>query len=124
MPQPKRSSHRLDRINDLVQQNLAMLLLREVKDPRLHTMTISGVQVSRDLGHAKIFYVTHTKEEQAAVEQSLKRASAFLRSRLAELCGLRIIPELHFHYDPSFDEGDRIGQLLREAQKKNSPSIA
>lgn len=116
MPQ-KRASHRLDRINDLVQHNIAMLLLAEVKDPRLQKMTITGVEVSRDLGHAKIFYVTHNKDEQIAVEKSLKLATGFLRSRLAQRCGLRIMPELHFHYDPSFDESDRIGQLLREAKK-------
>jgi ribosome-binding factor A len=111
-------SYRVERINDLVQQNLASLLLREVKDPRLQKMTVSGVEVSRDLGHAKVFFVTHDAAERVAVEASLKRATPFLRSRLAECCGLRVIPELHFQYDRSFDESDRISQLLNAALKK------
>lgn len=112
---PAKSSHRLERINDLVQQNLASLLIREVKDARLKKMTVSGVEVSRDLGHAKIFFVAHNAAERLAIEKSLNLATPFLRSRLAALCGLRVMPELHFHYDSSFDESDRIGALLRQA---------
>ena len=112
---PAKSSHRMEKINDAVHQNLAMLLLREVKDPRLQKMTISGVEVSRDLSHAKVFYVAHNQAEKAGIEQALKLATGFLRVRLAKLCDLRIMPELHFHYDSSFDESDKVGELLRKA---------
>jgi ribosome-binding factor A len=112
---PAKSSHRMERINDAVHQSLAMLLLREVKDPRLQKMTLSGVEVSRDLGHAKVYYVAHNQAERAGIEQALKLANGFLRARLAKLCDLRVMPELHFHYDTSFDESDKVGELLRQA---------
>ncbi len=112
---PAKPSHRLAKINDAVYQNLAMLLLREVKDPRLQKMTLTGVEVSRDLGHAKVFYVAHNQNEKAEIEKALKQAVPFLRTRLAKVCDLRVMPELHFHYDSSFDESDKISALLRQA---------
>jgi len=116
---PKKS-FRLERINDTMQQSLAEILQREVSDPQLQKVTISGVEVTRDLGHAKIHFVM---PEDCSLEEVLKgfeRAKGFLRTSLAKRLDLRIMPELHFHYDASFKEGSHIDALIQKAlyQKK------
>lgn len=114
----QKKSFRLERINDLMQQTLAEILHREVSDPQLQKVTISGVEVSRDLGHAKIHFVM---PEDCNLEEVLKgfaRAKGFLKVNLAKRCDLRVMPELHFHYDPSFREGSHIDALLSKAFKK------
>ena len=111
----KKTSFRLERINDLIQQNLADILHRETSDPELQKVTISGVQVARDLSHAKIHFVV---PEGCNVEEVLKgfqRAKGFLRTSLAKRCDLRIMPELHFFYDESFREGSHIDALIQKA---------
>jgi ribosome-binding factor A len=113
----QRPSYRLERINDLIQQQLALLLLREVKDPRLQHITLSGVETSRDLSHAKIYFVIPDEAKLTEVEKGLAQAQGFLRSALAKACQLRTIPQLHFHYDTSFREGDKLDALLRKALK-------
>lgn len=117
MPQ-KRPSYRLERINDMIQQELGLLLLREVKDPRLAQVTISGVETSRDLSHAKVHFVIPDENKLADVEKALALAQGFLRSSLAKSCQLRSMPQLHFYYDASFRDGDKIDALLRAALKK------
>lgn len=116
MPQ-KRPSYRLERINDMIQQELGLLLLREVKDPRLQHVTISGVETSRDLSHTKVYFVIPDENKLPEIEKALAQAQGFLRSSLAKICQLRMIPQLHFHYDRSFAEGDKIDALLRKAFK-------
>ncbi len=115
--QNKRPSYRLERINDMIHQELALLLLREVKDPRLKTVTISGVETSRDLSHAKVYFVIPDESKLLGVEQALEQAQSYLRTSLAKICQLRNMPQLHFHYDPSFSEGNKIDALLRAALK-------
>lgn len=108
-------SFRLGRINDLMQQTLAEILHRDVSDPELKKVTISGVTVSRDLGHAKIYFVIPVDANLKEVTKAFGRAKGFLRSHLAERCDLRIMPELHFKYDPSFQEGSHIDALIQKA---------
>lgn len=117
---PGRPSYRIERINDMIQQTLGMLLLREVKDPRLSKVTISGVETARDLSHAKIYFVISDETKLPEVEKSLVQAQGFFRSALAKACDLRSIPQLHFHYDPSFTEGSKIDALLDKALKDRS----
>ena len=111
---PKKS-FRIEKINDLMQQNLAEILKRDVSDPQLQKVTISGVEVSRDLGHAKIFFVMPDDCDLQEVLKGFNRAKGFLRTNLAKRCDLRIMPELHFHYDSSFKEGSHIDALIHKA---------
>lgn len=111
----QKKSFRIERINDLVQQTLSEILHREVSDPQLQKVTISGVEVSRDLGHAKIYFVVPEDCPLDEVLKGFKRANSFLRVHLAKRCDLRVMPELHFHYDPSFREGSHIDALLHKA---------
>jgi ribosome-binding factor A len=112
-----RPSYRLERINDMIQQQLALLLLREVNDPRLQQLTISGVEASPDLSHAKIYFVIPEEAKLPSVEKALAQAQGFLRSALAKACQLRMMPQLHFYYDPSFSQGEKIDQLIAKALK-------
>lgn len=108
------------RVADQLQRELGGLV-RSIKDPRVSgIVTISSVDVSPDLGYAKIFVTvleTDTPEETVA---GLNRAVGFLRGRLGERLRLRGVPRLTFEYDPSLDRVDRVEQLLREVRDDES----
>lgn len=92
------------------------MLHEEIKDPRLGMVSISGVTVSRDLAHAKV-YVSVLGDE-AAVTASLRvlnNAAGFLRRRLGQQMRIRAVPRLHFHYDQSIEEGARMDALINAA---------
>lgn len=108
---------RCDRVADLLQQELADLLLRRVKDPRVEGVTITGVKVSGDLQHARVFYCVMGSPEASSREDAavgLEKAKGFLRRELAGRLHMRMVPQLEFHYDASFDYGDKIERLLKE----------
>lgn len=108
------------RVADQLQRELGGLV-PSIKDPRVSgIVTISSVDVSPDLGYAKVFVTvleTDTPEETVA---GLNRAVGFLRSRLGERLRLRGVPRLTFEYDPSLDRVDRVEQLLREVRDDES----
>lgn len=122
---PKDFSRTL-RVADQIQRELADLLQNEIKDPRVGKVTITAVEVTRDYGHAKIFYTTlGSKEENFLAEKGLDHAKGFLRSSLSHRMKLRIIPQLHFVYDESVERGVRLSKLIDEAvaqEKTPSPS--
>lgn len=109
------NAYRIHRISDQLQMELAKLIQQEVQDPRVKMVTLTGVEVSRDLAHAKVYFNVH---DEAANKQSslqgLKSASSFLRRRLAKILDLRLMPFLHFHYDDTLSKGLHIEQLLNE----------
>jgi ribosome-binding factor A len=113
-----REFKRTDRVADQLQKELAVLIQREVKDPRLGMVTVSGVDVSRDLGYADV-YITllgeQTPERIKENLQVLKRAAGFLRSQIAKRVKLRHVPELRFHYDESVVRGQHLSSLIDEA---------
>ncbi len=105
---------RTDRIAEQIQRELAELLRQEVKDPRVQMITLTGVEVTRDYAHAKVFYTT-LEGASKAVQEGLERASGFLRSQLAHAMKLRITPQLHFVYDASVEYGANLSQLIEQA---------
>jgi ribosome-binding factor A len=108
---------RVDRVAELLQQEVADLVLRRVKDPRVERVTITGVEVSPDLQHAKIYYCVMgnpSDEEKKDVAKGLSKASGFMRQELGKRLHMRYLPQLHFHYDPSFDYGEKIERLLKD----------
>ncbi len=108
------------RVADQIQRELGGLV-RAIKDPRVSgIVTISSVDVSPDLGHAKVFVTvleTDTPEETVA---GLNHAVGFLRGRLGDRLRLRGVPRLVFEYDPSLDRVDRVEQILREVRDDES----
>ncbi len=113
---------RTDRIADVMQRELAVLIQRKLKDPRLHKfITVSAVTVTSDLEHAKV-YVSVLDEDANIPEimEALQHAAGFLRSELAHLMDLRRVPELHFVYDQSIQEGRKLSNLIDQALKRES----
>lgn len=120
---PKDYSRAL-RIADQIQRELADLLRFEVRDPRVGSVTITAVDVTRDYGHAKIYYtILGSHEENKLIEEGLVRASGFLRTQLSHRMKLRIVPQLHFIYDCSVERGIKLSSLIDEAiSQEGSPS--
>ena len=107
---------RLGRIADQIQKDLAEVIRTEVKDPRVGMITLTGVELSSDHHHAKVFFTTLGGPEVVAKAVSgLQHASGFLRSQLAKGLQLRIVPELHFVYDESVERGIRLSRLIDDA---------
>lgn len=109
---------RAQRVGDQIQRELAVLIPREVKDPRLGFVTLTGVDVSRDLGHAKI-YITLMNSDDAEVIQTnvdvLNETAGYLRMLLGKAIKMRSIPQLHFRYDESISRGAYMSSLIERA---------
>jgi ribosome-binding factor A len=107
---------RLRRIEDQIQRELSELLHSELKDPRVGLVTLTGVEVSSDLTHAKVFFTTLGDDKaRAQCIEGIARATGFLRSQLGRRIDLRVVPELHFHYDASVEHGMKLSRLIDEA---------
>lgn len=88
-----------------------------IKDPRVSSVTITGVKVTRDLSTARIYYVVGDEEaDKKDIERGLKSSAHYIRRELAQVMKLRFIPELRFHYDESIGYGQKIDALLRQVQ--------
>jgi ribosome-binding factor A len=109
------SERRPARVAQLLQAELARLLQRQVRDPRLAGVTVTDVRVTPDLKLARV-YVRHlaSDPDEQRILAGLARATPFLRARLGERLELRWVPELRFEYDHLVDEAARIEHLLRE----------
>ena len=112
----KKHSQRAQRVGEQIQRELAELLREHVKDPRVGRVTVTGVEVSPDLSHAKVF-ITHLAGIEHADEavQALQRTAGFLRSELSHRMQLYSVPQLHFVYDDSIESGMRLSQLIDDA---------
>ncbi len=110
---------RADRVADLIQIEISDILLRQVRDPRIGAVTITGAKVSDDLRTARIFFVELGKDQcSAEVKTGLASATGFLRRELGRRLQLRCVPELLFSYDPSFAYGNRIERLISEIHRE------
>ncbi len=110
---------RADRVADLIQMEISDILLRQVRDPRIGAVTITGAKVSDDLRTARIFFVELGKDQcSAEVKTGLASATGFLRRELGRRLQLRCVPELLFSYDPSFAYGNRIERLISEIHRE------
>jgi ribosome-binding factor A len=114
----KRSSGRPEKLGDLIQRELSELLQRELRDPRVGMLTITGVDVSPDFSHAKILFTLLEKEKLEDTLVGLRRSAGFLRSQLARRIKLYTTPELRFEYDESVERGDRLSRLIDQANRK------
>jgi ribosome-binding factor A len=115
---------RTDRVAQEIQREIAVILQREIKDPRLGMLTVSSVEITRDLAYAKVF-VTFFDDSDEVVKESvalLNDAAGYIRSILAKTLRARIMPNLRFVYDKSLAEGVRmtsiVNQVIREDERK------
>ena len=119
------SFKRADRVADLIKMEIADLLLKDVKDPRIGMVTVTGVKVTDDLRTARIFFVEMGKDTcSAGVQAGLGKAAGFLRRELGRRLQLRHVPELLFTYDPSFAYGNRIESLIKEIHREEETDAA
>jgi ribosome-binding factor A len=121
----KRPSQRAHRVGDQIQRELADLIKKEVKDPRVGPVTITGVDVSGDLSHATVrFSSLAGKDTAKEAANALARTAGFLRSELSRRLNLYSVPQLKFVYDDSIESGIRMAKLIDEAvaSDKQHPS--
>lgn len=106
---------RLRRVADQVQKELSDIIRSELKDPRVGMITLTGVEMSPDLAHAKVFFTSLNDGDREATMTGLRRSAGFLRSLLGRRIKIHNTPELHFEYDASVAEGMRLSKLIDEA---------
>ena len=113
------------RIADQIQRELAEIIRLELRDPRVGLITLTGIEMSRDQSHAKVFYTVLGAESAARdAGEGLQRAAGFLRTELAHRLSTRSVPELHFHFDESVERGARLSKLIDEAVAPPRPKPA
>ena len=112
---PSKSFHRTDRVSAQLRRELGTLVHEAVREHNLPSVSVSDVEVTRDLAHAKVFVTALQAERSVEAVKALKELSRELRFQLGRAMKLRHVPELHFHYDDSVDRGERIEHLLRDA---------
>ena len=105
---------RTDRVSAQLRRELGTLVRAAVDEHGLPSVSVSDVEVTRDLAHAKVFVTALQGERSAEALAGLKALAGEIRYRLARQVKLRHVPELHFHYDDSVDRGERIDALLRD----------
>lgn len=109
-------SARHDRIAAEIQRELSEVIRVELRDPRVKLVTLTGVELARDLAHAKVFFSTLGGSADAAeVTNGLRRAAGFLRSALAHRLTVRTVPQLTFEFDDSLERGNYLSQLIDRA---------
>ena len=108
------ANQRNRRVAEQIRQELASILMREMKDPRVVGVTFTAVEVTTDLEHAKVWFTTFGSDH-AAAQQGLTKASGFLRTELAHRMQLRTVPKLNFHYDESVERGAKLSKLIDDA---------
>jgi ribosome-binding factor A len=108
---------RVARLNEQLKRELTTLLQFEVKDPRIGPITVTDVEVSPDLYHAKVFVaVRGGEEERVSAMEGLRAASGYLRTEIGRRMRIRRAPELHFTLDNTLDHAMHIERLLQEAR--------
>ncbi len=116
---PKEYS-RSQRVVEQIRRELAELIRLEVKDPRVGFITLTDVEITPDYAHAKVFFTSMTGETDVPeIMQGLRRASGFLRRELGRRIRIHTIPELHFHFDRSVEDGARLSKLIDDVVRED-----
>lgn len=110
----QKSFYRSDRVSAQLRRELGKIVHETVREHGLPSLSVSDVEVTRDLAHAKVFVTALLQESSAAAVKELKALTPEMRYQLGRAMKLRHVPELHFHYDDSVDKGERIDLLLRD----------
>ncbi len=115
----KSSYQRSDRVADIIRREVSEILFREVKDPRLSFITITSVDLGKDMRNARIYYTSLKEaEELEEIKESLKKAVGFVQRKLGKRVHLRYLPQLSFVYDPSLKYGSHMDSLLGKIEEE------
>ncbi len=116
-----RDFDRTDRVSQKLQEILAKLLLREMRDPRLQGMEITDVEISPDLKHAQVYWVLIERSDEEGrreeAEEGLENAVGYLKREVGERLDTKYTPDLDFRYDESIERGRRIESLLDDVRE-------
>ncbi len=118
------TTRRQKRVSELLKEEIGSLILRETRDPRLDGVTVTDVEISPDLNHARVYVsMIGSDEEKAEAVEALDHASGFLRHELGQRLELRRVPQLDFRFDRSLERGQRILNLIDqiEEEKEETP---
>ena len=118
-----REFERTQRVSHFLHEELARLLQTAVRDPRVQQVNLTGVEVSRDLSHARVFFTLMTdvsEAERIEISGVLSKASGFLRSELAKSSSMRTVPRISFRFDESVGRGRDMESLLREVRRADA----
>src|SRR5688572_13031193 len=110
-----KSFHRTDRVSAQLRRDIGQIVHLAVREHGLPSVSVSDVEVTRDLAHAKVFVTALLADQGPVAIKALKELAPELRYQLGKAVRMRHVPELHFFYDDSVDRGERIDTLLREA---------
>lgn len=109
-----RSFNRTDRVSALLRRELGALVHEAVREHGLDSSSVSDVEVTRDMAHAKVFVTVLMPERATETVKALNALAPEIRHQLARAVRMRHVPELRFHYDSSVERGERIDRLLRD----------
>ena len=109
---------RSDRVSDQMKREIADILMRKIKDPRIGFVTVTDVEVADDLKNAKVFFSVYGGDK-AETLKGLKSATPFIRLELGRRMRMRVIPELLFRFDATVERGAHIMELLHEIEDKD-----
>ena len=118
-----REFERTQRVSHFLHEELARLLQTTVRDPRVQQVNLTGVEVSRDLSHARVFFTLMSdvsEAEQSEISGVLSKASGCLRSELAKSSSMRTVPRISFRFDESVGRGRDMESLLREVRRADA----
>jgi ribosome-binding factor A len=110
-----REFNRSERVAGQIRRELAKVIQQDLKDPEVGFISLSDVEVTRDLAHAKVFITVFETDKAASTMAALKRAAGYLRNRLGQEMRIRSVPLLHFHHDSSVETGQRMDGIIEAA---------
>ena len=122
-----REFERTQRVSHFLHEELARLLQTTVRDPRVQQVNLTGVEVSRDLSHARVFFTLMSdvsEAEHSEITGVLSKVSGFLRSELAKSSSMRTVPRISFRFDESVGRGRDMESLLREVRRADAKFCA
>ena len=111
-------SIKIERLNHAIQEEISMILMKEVKDQNIKFVTITGVDTTSDLSFSKVYYTVLDKDKMNETKEALEKASSFIRTKLASRIDIRHTPELKFIYDTSIAYGEHIDKLIEKIKEE------
>ena len=111
---------KIERLNHAFQEEISMILMREVKDEDIKFVTITGVDTTSDLSFAKVYYTVLDDSKKEKTKEALEKAASFIRTKLAERVEIRHTPELKFIYDTSIAYGEHIDELIEKIHEEKA----
>lgn len=113
-------THRLDKVASLIKEELSLIFLHKVQDPKLSLITVTNVKVSPDLRHTKIYLSVFDKEKRELVLERVNELKGLIRSQLAGRIQIRYVPELHFFIDDTLDYVEKMEGLFKKIHENDN----